>query len=93
MIGRLALYILVLIPPSLFWVVYFIPPHSGENWFRVIAWFYIAPVCLFSVAAGLHLARKYGTSIFWWLLMAFCVSPLLWTFAELFLAFFSVIND
>jgi hypothetical protein len=81
-IGKALLIIVVVFPPALFWFVYLIPESGSENWFRVIAWLLIAPLCLFSIAACLHLARKASTGLPWWFLLAFSASPVLWTVAE-----------
>ena len=76
-----AAYILLNLCPALFWVLYLIPVHSGENWYKVIAWIVFVPLSLISAGPSLFFAAVSKRDGGWWLTGLFDLSPVGWMIA------------
>jgi len=74
--------ILLVIPPTLFWIIRFLPWDGGENWFPVAAWGVFLPLSLLALGPSLYFSIKQKNDIGWWMISAFDFSPLIQTFAD-----------
>ena len=78
--------VLLVVAPTLFWVVYYLPWNGDENWFPIIAMAYIAPVCLVLLLPTFGFAIWRKRDISWWLVLAYVSAPVFKTGFDFLLA-------
>jgi hypothetical protein len=72
--------ILLILAPTLFWVVYFTPQGPGENYTSLIAFLAAQGLSILSVLVSLYFALRSKNDLIWWLIAGFDLTPIAWIF-------------
>jgi len=73
-------YILLILSPVLFWVLWFVPTGGGENCFFLLAFLTVQGLSVISALASAYFALKFKRDVILWLILILDLSPIIWIY-------------